>query len=186
MSVPQPTWRVLYRISAGNPFFAVQLAETLEARGGSAPDEGLPIPETLSDAMRERLAALSPGARATLLPFAALAQPTLALLREAAIDPDGVEEAVQAGVLLLDGERVRFTHPLLGSLVYGDASEVERRDVHRLLAPLVTEREEHALSRPRDPGAGRGRRFHARGEGDHAAKLGHPEVAAELAEHAPV
>ena len=76
--------------------------------------------------MRERLAALSPGARATLLPIAALAQP-LALLREAATDRDGVQEAVQVGVLVVDGERVRFAHPLLGSLVYGDASDAERQ-----------------------------------------------------------
>ena len=165
VSLPQPTWRVLYRISAGNPFFALQLAEALEARGGRAPGEGLPIPETLADAMRERLAALSPGARAALLPIAALAQPTLSLLREAAIERDGVQEAVQAGVLVVDGERVRFTHPLLGSLVYGDASDAERRDVHMLLAPLVAEREEHALHLARgtlEPDEDR--RLHARGD----------------------
>jgi DNA-binding CsgD family transcriptional regulator len=185
VSLPQPTWRVLYRISAGNPFFAVQLAEALETRGSGAPGEALPIPETLADAMRERLAALSPGARATLLPIAALAQPTLALLREAAIDRDGVQEAVQVGVLVVDGERVRFAHPLLGSLVYGDGSDTERRDVHRLLAPLVADREEHALHLARgtvEPDEAVASTLEA--TADHAGKRGHPEIAAELAEHA--
>jgi DNA-binding NarL/FixJ family response regulator len=185
VSLPQPTWRTLYRISAGNPFFAVQLAEALEARGQSSPGEGLPIPETLADAMRERLAALPSGARAALLPIAALAQPTLALLREAAIERDGVQEGVQAGVLVVNGERVRFAHPLLGSLVYGDASDTERQDVHALLAPLVADREEHAVHLARgtmEPDEDVASKLEA--TADQAGKRGHPEIAAELAEHA--
>jgi hypothetical protein len=154
---------VLYRISAGNPFFGVQLAGALEARGSGAPGEALPIPETLADAMRERLAALSPGARATLLPIAAIAQPTLALLREAAIDRDGVQEAIQVGVLVVDGERVRFAHPLLGSLVYGDASDTETRRA-QAAGPACRRPGEHAVHLARGPWAGRGRRFHARGD----------------------
>jgi hypothetical protein len=141
----RPTWRALHRISGGNPFFALQLADALERRGGRVPDEGLPIPETLADAVRERLGALSPGARAALLPVAALAQPTLHLVRAGAAEAEGVEEAVQAGVLQIDGQRLRFAHPLLASLVYGDASGAERRAVHAQLAPLVDDREERAI-----------------------------------------
>ena len=185
VSFSQPTWQALYQISGGNPFFALQLAEALERRGSQSLGEGLPIPKTLAEAMRERLAVLSAVARSTLLPVAALAQPTLSLLREAATEPDGVEEAVQAGVLQVDGERVRFTHPLLGSFVYGEASDAERRDVHRLLAPLVTDREEHALHLARgalEPDEGVASTLEATAE--EAAKRGHLEVAAELAEHA--
>ena len=185
VSFSQPTWQALYQISGGNPFFALQLAEALERRGSQSLGEGLPIPTTLAEAMRERLAVLSAVARSTLLPVAALAQPTLSLLREAATEPDGVEEAVHAGVLQVDGERVRFTHPLLGSFVYGEASDAERRDVHRLLAPLVTDREEHALHLARgtlEPDEGVASTLEATAE--EAAKRGHPEVAAELAEHA--
>ena len=185
VSFSQPTWQAVYQISGGNPFFALQLAEALERRGSQSLGEGLPIPKTLAEAMRERLAVLSAVARSTLLPVAALAQPTLSLLREAATEPDGVEEAVQAGVLQVDGERVRFTHPLLGSFVYGEASDAERRDVHRLLAPLVTDREEHALHLARgalEPDEGVASTLEATAE--EAAKRGHLEVAAELAEHA--
>jgi DNA-binding NarL/FixJ family response regulator len=185
VSFSQPTWQALYQISGGNPFFALQLAEALERRGSQSLGEGLPIPKTLAEAMRERLAVLSAVARSTLLPVAALAQPTLSLLREAATEPDGVEEAVQADVLEVDGERVRFTHPLLGSFVYGEASDAERRDVHRLLAPLVTDREEHALHLARgtlEPDEGIASTLEATAE--EAAKRGHLEVAAELAEHA--
>jgi hypothetical protein len=95
-----------------------------------------------------------------------------------------VEEALEAGVLQLDGARLRFSHPLLASYVYGDVSDDERREVHALLASLVTDPEEHALH------LGRGTvdivesvAATLEKAGDRAAGRGHPEIAAELAEH---
>jgi DNA-binding CsgD family transcriptional regulator len=180
----RPTWRALHRISGGNPFFALQLAEALERRGGSASSEGLPIPETLADAMRERLTALSPSARAALLPTAALAQPTLSLLRSAGTG-EGIEEAIQAGVLQLEGERLRFAHPLLASFVYRNAVNAERQAVHRRLAPLVADAEEMALHLGRgavEPDEPQAAILEATAH--RAAGRGDPEVAAELAQHA--
>jgi DNA-binding CsgD family transcriptional regulator len=185
VSFTRPTWRALHRISGGNPFFALQLADALERRGGQAPGQELPIPETLADAVRERLAALSPSAQAALLPVAALAQPTLSLVQAGAAEAEGVEEAVQAGVLQIDGERLRFAHPLLASFVYGDASEAVRRAVHRRLAALVADPEENALHLGRgavDPDEPVAATLEA--TADRAAKRGHREIAAELAEHA--
>jgi DNA-binding CsgD family transcriptional regulator len=185
VSLTRPTWRALHRISGGNPFFALQLADALERRGGQAPGERLPIPETLADAMRERLAALSPSARAALLPVAALAQPTLSLLQAGAAEAEGVEEAVRAGLLRIDGERLRFAHPLLASFVYGDASEAVRRAVHGRLAALVADPEENALHLGRgavEPDESVAARLEA--TADRAAKRGHREIAVELAEHA--
>ncbi len=185
VSFTRPTWRALHRISGGNPFFALQLAAALERRGGQAPGQELPIPETLADAVRERLAALSPSAQAALLPVAALAQPTLALVRAGAAEAEGVEEAVEAGVLQIDGERLRFAHPLLASFVYGDASEAVRRAVHRRLAALVADPEENALHLGRgavEPDESVAATLEA--TADRAAKRGHREIAAELAGHA--
>lgn len=185
VSFTRPTWRALHRISGGNPFFALQLADALERRGGRVPVAGLPIPETLADAVRERLTALSPSARAALLPVAALALPTLSLIQAGAAEAEGVEEAVQAGVLQIDEERLRFAHPLLASFVYGDASEAERRAVHRRLAALVADPEENALHLGRgavEPDESVAATLEA--TGDRAAKRGHREIGAELAEHA--
>jgi DNA-binding CsgD family transcriptional regulator len=185
VSFTRPTWRALHRISGGNPFFALQLADALERRGGQAPGQELPIPETLADAVRERLAALSPSAQAALLPVAALAQPTLSLVQAGAAEAEGVEEAVQAGVLQIDGERLRFAHPLLASFVYGDASKAVRRAVHRRLASLVADPEESALHLGRgavEPDESVAATLEA--TADRAAKRGHREIAAELAGHA--
>ena len=69
--------------------------------------------------------------------------------------------------------------------MYGDASDAERRDVHRLLATLVTDPEEHALHLARgtvEPDEAVASTLEA--TADQAAKRGHPEIAAELAEHA--
>jgi DNA-binding CsgD family transcriptional regulator len=184
VSFTLPTWHTLYRISEGNPFFAIQLAEALERRGLQAPGEAVPIPETLADAMRERLAALSPTARAALLPVAALAQPTLSLMRAGAAEAVGIEEAVQAGVLQIDGERVRFAHPLLASFVYAVAFDHERRFVHEQLVRLVADPEENALHLGRGtlaPDESVAATLEA--TADQAATRGHPDVAAELAEH---
>jgi DNA-binding CsgD family transcriptional regulator len=184
-SFPQPTWRTLYRISGGNPFFALQLAEALERRGEHASAEELPIPKTLAGAMRERLDALSPGARAALLPVAALAQPTLGLVRAGAAEPTCIDEAIRAGVLQLDGDRLRFAHPLLDSLVYADASENERQAVHCALSRLVPDEEEQALHLARgtvEPDEAIAATLEA--AADQAAARGHPAVGADLAEHA--
>ena len=44
----------------------------------------------------------------------------------------------------VDDETVRFTHPLLASTVYADASSEERRSAHRRLARAVVDDEERA------------------------------------------
>ncbi|HXH97753.1 MAG TPA: ATP-binding protein, partial [Gaiellaceae bacterium] len=185
VSFTRPTWRRLYRNSGGNPFFALQLADALERRGGQAPGETLPIPETLADAVRDRVVALSPRTRAALLPLAALAQPTFSSVQAGAAKASSVEEAVRSGVLELDGERLRFAHPLLASFVYGDASADARRAVHRRLAALVADPEERALHLGR--GAVRPAESVAatlEATAGLAAEYGHREMAAELAEHA--
>ena len=177
----RPTWRAIHRTSGGNPFFAIQLADAVSARGRIAPGEELALPETLSAAVRERLASLSPGGRRALLEVSILAQPTLALVEA----QEGVDEALEAQVLELDGDRLRFTHPLLASAVQADASSDERRAVHRRLASNVEDPEERALH------LGRGAEepdeevaATLEQAADRARWRGLLETAAELAEHA--
>ena len=53
-------------------------------------------------------------------------------------------EAEEAGVLLSERERVRFTHPLIASAVYGSASPERRRQLHERLAAVVSDTEQRA------------------------------------------
>jgi DNA-binding CsgD family transcriptional regulator len=96
--------------------------------------------------VHERIGALGSDARAVALVVAALAEPTVALVEAAAEHRGarGMTEALEAGVLELDGERLRFTHPLFASSVLARTPPAERRAVHARLAALVPDAEARA------------------------------------------
>nr|MBA3330937.1 AAA family ATPase [Actinomycetota bacterium] len=146
-SFSRPVLRRLHETAGGNPFFALELARALE-RGSiaAAPGEPLPVPANLRELVRSRLEALPPETREALTVAAALAQPTLALTGAVA-QTDAAEclrPAVQADVVGLEDERIRFTHPLLASGSYEAASTGARRRIHARIAELVDDPEERA------------------------------------------
>lgn len=164
ISLPRPSWRAVHRVSGGNPFFALQIAEAVARKGGLAPGEEPPLPESVTAALRDRLASLSGPVRRTLLHAAALGKPTAALLHAAAADDAALDAALEERVLELEGDRLRFTHPLLAAATYGEASAAERREAHRLLAEVVDDPEERAVHLgPRQRHPGRDDRRDARG-----------------------
>lgn len=142
----RPMLRQLEEASGGNPFYALEIAAGLLRSGRRLePGEPLPIPVSLRELVRDRLAILTPAARQAALATAALAQPTVAAVDEAVCgDPGAVSEAVAAGVLDRDGETLRFTHPLLASTLYEDSPLGERWELHRRLAGIVVAPEERA------------------------------------------
>jgi DNA-binding NarL/FixJ family response regulator len=76
---------------------------------------------------------------------AAVSQPTTRLIN--AVVDDGMaalEAAVDANVVVVVGDRIAFTHPLLASAAYLMAPRSRRRELHRRLASLVGEPEERA------------------------------------------
>ena len=95
--------------------------------------------------MTERLRALPARVRETLVAVAALAAPSVVLLE--ALGPavvDDIELAQKRGVLELDGDRIRFTHPLLAPACYTAMPLHRRRRLHRRLAELDVDPEERA------------------------------------------
>lgn len=139
----------LHETSEGNPFYALELARALlDAGREPGPGEALPVPAGLRELVRGRLARLPARARETLLIVSALNQPTLTLVQEAADDPDTAVEAVQlavgAGVVELEGDGIRFAHPLLASIHYASEPPRRRQALHRRLASLVVDPEEQA------------------------------------------
>jgi DNA-binding CsgD family transcriptional regulator len=149
------TWvlprRVLLRVhelSGGNPFFALELTRALAARDQPlAPGEPLPVPGTLRELVAGRLARLPAPTREALLVAAALAQPTVGLIE--AFDPrrraaEVLAKAERRGLVETGEGRVRFSHPLVASTVYGGASAFDRRRVHRRLGEIVSDPEQRA------------------------------------------
>lgn len=180
-ALPRPVLVRLHETSGGNPFYALELARALIAAGGEpAPDEPLPVPPNLREIVGQRLAALSSRTREALLAAAASARPTRALL-----PPYALDEALDADVLALHGEDVRFTHPLLASVLYADAASSERRAVHRRLVELVTDPEEaarHLALATSEPDESVAAQLEAAAV--HARARGAPSAAADLMERA--
>src|SRR5439155_5979894 len=120
----RPLLLQLHRVSAGNPFVALELACAAVRDRDLRLDDRLPIPETLRLLVRRRFAELSPSARDALLAVSALSHPSVGIL--APVVPEtSLAEAVRAGVLVRERDRLRFSHPLLASVAYDDADDEE-------------------------------------------------------------
>ena len=172
--------------SAGNPFFALEISAAL-TRGSAVPALGdlLPVPRTLQDLLSDRVDRLSPAARSAASAAAALSHPTAEMV-EAALGSDidvdaALLEAEEAGVLVSDGRRLHFSHPLLASTIYGSLSAARRQALHHQLTVVAADPEEQArhlarsLSVPDDAAAKKIEEAAAL-----ASRRGAPESAAEL------
>jgi len=182
----RPTLRKVHDASGGNPFYALEIARFLFERGSTLrPAEALPVPRTLEELVRVRLDRLPARVRQLLEAVALLAEPTPAAVTAATSqqEADALDYAVAAGVIELEGDRIRFTHPLVAAAVVSGAGPQRRRQIHARLAQVVIDPEERA------------RHLALATEGtetevaesleqaaQRAARRGAPAVAAELAE----
>ena len=95
------------------------------------------MPDSLQALVDERLEALSPPVQRVLALAASLLDPSRRR-SEAASAAEGLGEAidgaVHAGVLEVDGRRLRFGHPILAAAVLARLGPQERRSVHQTLA----------------------------------------------------
>jgi DNA-binding CsgD family transcriptional regulator len=184
----RPVLLRVWEVSGGNPFFAIELARALQRRGGSLlAGEELPLSPSLDELVDERLLGLGASASEVVRVVAALAEPTSALVEAAAGSraERGVAEALEAGVLVQEADRLRFSHPLLGSAASSRSTQSKRRSLHARLAELVPGVEERARHLAL---AAAGPSREAAAALDDAAQAAHlrgaPAVAAELAEQA--
>jgi DNA-binding CsgD family transcriptional regulator len=188
-SLPRSALREVHRVSGGNPFFAIELARvTLREDPRARRADRIPVPRSLRDLLGEGIAGLAADVRQALLVVAAASQPTVSLVaavlgsRRRALD---LSAAVAAEVVQVERGRLRFRHPLLASIVYGEASHEERLRVHAGLADAVDDVEERAhhlalateLPEPAVADA-------LDGAAARATARGAPAAAARFAEHA--
>jgi DNA-binding CsgD family transcriptional regulator len=128
------------RLSAGNPFYALELARSI--RDAPTSDE-VRLAEDAAGSLQASLMVLPIPTRDALLRAAAHRSPTGAIVPLRDLDP-----AERAGIVSIDDAgRVAFTHPTWALTVYESASAARRRAAHRALADLVTEPEERARHR---------------------------------------
>jgi DNA-binding CsgD family transcriptional regulator len=183
-SFPRPTMVRIAEVSAGNPFYALELAREIDAGAGDQPR----LPPTLAELMHLRIGRLDRDTRDMLLAAAAVADPTVELLArvtnttaDQAVELLG--EAENKGLIAIDGNNVRFAHPLLARCVYTDASPARRRAVHRFLAdgllpPELKARHMALAASSADPET-----LHALDSAAESARArGAPAAAAELVE----
>ncbi len=147
VTLPRPLLAEVHQASGGNAFYALEIVRTLQRDDVSVEaGQPLPVPESLYELVHARLLALPSESRDFLLAAAAHAHPTLAIAEEVSgIDcTTGLTPALEARIVELDRERIRFTHPLLAAGAYEIADPLRRRDTHRRLAEVLTDPEARA------------------------------------------
>lgn len=139
----RPSMVRISEISGGNPFYALELARALD---GQLPNAEPRLPGTLAELVRMRIGRLDGELRDVLLTLASVSAATVDLLAQAHDTTNerivDILEGVEAdGIVVIEGQRVRFAHPLLARGVYTDAAPSARRAVHRKLAAIETQPE---------------------------------------------
>jgi DNA-binding CsgD family transcriptional regulator len=139
-SISRPALERIHEVSGGNPLYAIELARGLAETGGGGP-AGLLLPDSLQDAIAQRLERVGPELTELLQTLSALGPATVGELRE--VVPD-VERLLPLGgqqdLLVVEEDlRVRFSHPLIGTVVYGRLSPLVRRALHARLAETATD-----------------------------------------------
>jgi DNA-binding CsgD family transcriptional regulator len=142
-SLTRPSLTRITETSAGNPFYAVELARSIDSDATAL----AALPASLQSVVEERLHSLAAPVLHALLVASALGEPRVSTVAAAVGDQDALGrlgEAEDAGVVELIGGHVRFSHPLLAASVYSTASPTVRRELHRQLSGLVSDAEERA------------------------------------------
>jgi DNA-binding CsgD family transcriptional regulator/tetratricopeptide (TPR) repeat protein len=138
----------LYEACGGNPLYALECARTiLDQPRLPAANEPIPVPRSLSEAIQRHIGLLAPEVRQVGRLMAASPLPREGQIRAAVGDREAwtaIDQAVDAGLIRRDGEILRFTHPLLRSVIYSTMTLDERRQVHRSLGAAAGDIEERA------------------------------------------
>jgi DNA-binding CsgD family transcriptional regulator len=188
-ALPRHALTRLYDTCGGNPFYALECARTLlDHPHVSLLREPIPLPRSLDGLMRDRVRGLAPEVRRVGQLVAAAADPRERLIRAACDDGESwaaIDAAVDEGIIERGGETLRFTHPLLQSVLYAEMPLPERKHAHQRLALVAEDVEDRAwhlalgADKPSDEIA-----VILEGAARHAATRGAPAEGATLAEQA--
>ena len=141
-SLDEATTARIVGVAAGNPLALLELPSLVS--GGPDPstlEEPLPSGEAARHLFGRRLDALKPEVRLALVVGAAERSRDLAVLvrawRSLGLEPDVFEAAEQVNLVRITDNALEFRHPLVRSLVYGEADPALRRRAHAALAEAL-------------------------------------------------
>ena len=140
LALPRHVLRRVYESTLGNPLFALELGRSLADRAPPEPGEDIPVPETVEDVMGTHIAGLPEPLRRLLLAIALSADPRVSQITEV-VAPAVLEEAIDAGLLIVDADRLRASHPLLAAVAKEHSSAGEQRELHLELAGIMRDAE---------------------------------------------
>ncbi len=136
--------RQIVAATQGNPLFALELGRGLAEGGLPAAGDEIPVPDEVEDLLGLRVEGLPPSMRHVLLAFALHGD-----LRPDQLDslagPAALDEAVAAGLAVVDGDRVRASHPLLPAAARTRSQRRERQELHLALSRLSEDDERRLL-----------------------------------------
>ncbi|MCC6619569.1 MAG: AAA family ATPase [Chloroflexi bacterium] len=145
--LPRPRLLEVHEMASGNPLHAIELVRSTEP---GQPMRG----RSLARLFAARVGALPAESARAMLMMAASADRSLDRLDRAwrASRPDGSDSlgaaiglAIEAGLVVMEGGRLRPVHPLVAHVTYEEAEPQLRRATHRALAATSADAEERAL-----------------------------------------
>jgi DNA-binding CsgD family transcriptional regulator len=144
LTLQRQVLRRVVETTLGNPLFALEIGRSFLDEGVPVSPEEIAVPEVVEEMLGTRVARLTPVLRRLLL-AAALSEGLRAAQAAVIGGPFALDDAVDAGLLVLDGDRVRASHPLLAAAARSRAGSRERRELHVELARVVDDDELRAL-----------------------------------------
>ena len=146
LNLTRPDLVRLCQATGSNPLFALEVGREIADAGGRTSGDPLPVPRTVRDLVADRVRRLPAATQDVLLTAATAGRPTV----EVVTSVHGLqarkrlEQAGRAGVVTIEGDRIRFAHPLLAAACYQDAPTRKRRTSHERLAAVTSDPEERA------------------------------------------
>lgn len=135
--------RRLVDATGGNPLYALEIGRALLEAGGFGEREPV-LPDSLEEVLGDRVARLPASVRCLLLALALSEDPRtdqlVAIVGERALD-----DALDADAVVLDGQRVRASHPLLAASAERRSPARERRAMHLALAEVARDAQARAV-----------------------------------------
>ena len=187
-SISRPTLLQIHQVSGGNPLYAIELARGLAHDSRASAPGTFVLSDSLQGAIKERLAAVPDELSPLLEVASALGRVPARDLPKVLPDEDWerlLSSAQDHGLLVIDEDlEVRFSHPLLSSVVYARLSPLDRLSLHARLARTAPDpdfRAHHLALSTNEPDPAVAEMLED--AADRAHRRGACDLAAELARH---